>query len=202
MTDKQLDEVLEELGREHRAIDAPDSVQHVLYAAAASRKSAIGKPRMQFSWAWGAVVILLTVVTVAGAIWRSLQTHQPQTEQTHSLPAPQVSPGPLHSSLVTARQSVAPKAEPVREAVKARAPLRPSSPPDAPTSSSLDSFVLLPASEGLPTAAELSFVRIRLRGSDLQQYGLQTPADALAQTMLAEFAIGEDGLPRAIRIVR
>jgi hypothetical protein len=202
MTDKQLDEVLEELGREHRAIDAPDSLQRVLSAAVESRKSAIGKSRMQFPWAWAAVVILLAVVTVAGAIWRSLQTHQPQTEQAHALPAPKVSPGPLHSSPVTARQSVEPKAEPVREAVKARAQLRHSSPPDAPTSNSLDAFVPLPASEGLPTAAELSIVRIRLRGSDLQQYGLQTPADAFAQTMLAEFAVGEDGLPRAIRIVR
>jgi hypothetical protein len=86
--------------------------------------------------------------------------------------------------------------------MKTRARLRPSSPPDVPTLSSLDAFVPLPASEGLPTAAELSIVRIRLRGSDLQQYGLQTPADDLAQTMLAEFAVGEDGLPRAIRIVR
>ena len=32
--------------------------------------------------------------------------------------------------------------------------------------------------------------------------GLEAPADAAAQTMLAEFVIGEDGLPRAIRIVR
>jgi hypothetical protein len=207
MTDKQLDEVLEELGREHRAIGAPDSLQRVLYAAAESRKPAIGKPRMQFPWAWAAVAILLTVVTVAGAIWRSLQTHPPQTEQAHSLPAqspaaPRVNPGPLHSSPVSARQSVEPKAVPAREAVKVRAPLRHSSLPDTPTSSSLDAFVPLPASEGLPAAAELSIVRIRLRGSDLQQYGLQTPADALAQTMLAEFAVGEDGLPRAIRIVR
>jgi len=206
MTDKQLDEVLEELGREHRAMDAPDSLQHVLYAAAESRKSAIGKPRMQFPWAWAAVAILLAVVMVAGAIWRSLQTHRSQTEQVHSLPAPKVSPkaspAPLHSSPATPRQSVESKAEPVREAVKAHSPLRHSSPPYAPTSSSLDAFVPLPASEGLPTAAELSIVRIRLRGSDLQQYGLQTPVDALAQTMLAEFAVGEDGLPRAIRIVR
>ena len=157
---------------------------------------------MQFPWAWAAVAVLLAVVAVAGVIWRSLHTHQPQTQQAHSLPAPQVRPKSLHSSPVTARQSVESKAEPVREAVKARAPLRHSSPPDAPTSSSLDAFVPLPASEGLPTPAELSIVRIRLRGSDLQQYGLQTPADALAQTMLAEFAVGEDGLPRAIRIVR
>jgi len=202
MTDDQLDEVLEELGREHRAISAPDSLQRVLYTAAESRKSASGKPRLQFPLAWVAVAILLVVVTVAGAIWRSIQTHQPQTQQAHSGPAPKVSPRPRQSSPVATPRSVGPKAERVRAAVKARAPLRPSSPPDAPTPSSLDTFVPLPASERLPTAAELSIVRIRLRGSDLQQYGLQTPADALAQTMLAEFAVGEDGLPRAIRIVR
>jgi hypothetical protein len=202
MTDKQLDEVLEELGREHRAIGAPDSLQRVLYAAAESRKAGIGKPRMQFPWAWAAVAILLAVVAVAGVVWRSLQTHLPQTQQAHSLPAPQVSPEPLHSSPVTTRQGVGSKAEPIREVVKARAPLRHSAPLEAQTSSSLDVFVPLPVSEGLPTATELSIVRIRLRGSDLQQYGLQTPADAVAQTMLAEFAVGEDGLPRAIRIVR
>ena len=67
---------------------------------------------------------------------------------------------------------------------------------------SLDEFVALPASEGLPPAAELSVVRMQLRGSELQQYGLQAPADGAAQTMLAEFVVGEDGLPRAIRIVR
>jgi hypothetical protein len=202
MTDKQLDEVLEELRREHQAIGAPDSLQRVLYAAAETRKAAIGKPRMQFPWAWAAAAILLAVAAVAGVIWRSLQTHQPQTQQAHSLPAPRVSPEPLHSSPVTAHQSVESKAEQVRDAVKARAPLHHSSAPEAQTSSSLDVFVPLPASEGLPTAAELSIVRIRLRESDLQQYGLQTPADAQAKTMLAEFAVGEDGLPRAIRIVR
>ena len=202
MTDKQLDELLEELGREHRAIGAPDSLQRVLYAEAESRKAAIGKSRMQFPWAWAAAAILLAVAAGAGVIWQSRQTDQPQTQPVQSLAAPRVSPEPWHSSPVTARRSVESKAEPVREAVKARAPLRHSSPPDAPTSSSLDAFVPLPASEGLPTAAELSIVRIRLRGSDLQQYGLQAPADALAQTMLAEFAVGEDGLPRAIRIVR
>jgi hypothetical protein len=201
MTDKQLDEVLEELGREHRAIGAPNSLQRVLYAAAEGRKAGIGKPRMQFPWAW-AVAILLAVVAVAAVVWRSLQTHQPQTQQAHSLPVPQVNPEPLHSSPVTTRQGVGSKAEPIRKVVKARDPLRHSAPPEAQTSSSLDVFVPLPVSEGLPTAAELSIVRIRLRGSDLQQYGLQTPADAMAQTMLAEFAVGEDGLPRAIRIVR
>jgi hypothetical protein len=207
MTDKQMDEVLEELRREHRAIEAPDSLQRVLYAAAESRKCVIGEPRM-LPWAWAAAATLLAVVAgiaVAGSIWRAHptpQADQAQTQPARSLPAPQVSPVPSHSSPITPRHGVEPKAQPVRAAVKARAPLQPSFPPEAPTASSLDAFVPLPVSEGLPTAAELSIVRIRLRGSDLQQYGLQTPADALAQTMLAEFAVGEDGLPRAIRILR
>ena len=202
MTDKQLDEVLEELGREHRAIGAPDSLEGALYAAAESRRPATESRRMQRPWAWAAVAILLAVVAVAGAIWRSLQTHQPQTHQVYSLPAPHVSPEPVHSSPATNGPGFHSKAKPVSEAAKARAPLRRSPPPEAATLSSLDAFVPLPASEGLPTAAELRIVRIRLRGSDLQQYGLQAPADVPAQTMLAEFAVGEDGLPRAIRIVR
>jgi hypothetical protein len=70
------------------------------------------------------------------------------------------------------------------------------------TGNSLDEFVPLPVSEGLPPAAELSVVRMKLQGSDLRQYGLEAPADAVTRTMLAEFVVGEDGLPRAIRIVR
>jgi len=33
-------------------------------------------------------------------------------------------------------------------------------------------------------------------------FAAEAPPDAGAQTLLAEFAVGEDGLPRAIRIVR
>jgi hypothetical protein len=90
---------------------------------------------------------------------------------------------------------------PVRRPGADRASLRAAS-AQQPTWNSLDEFVALPVSEGLPPAAELSVVRIKLRGSDLQQYGLEAPADAVARTMLAEFVVGEDGLPRAIRIVR
>jgi hypothetical protein len=106
----------------------------------------------------------------------------------------------LPSTRVTGRQSVQSKSALARSVGLDHAGLRDS--PKQATWSSLDEFVPLPVSEGLPPAAELSVVRIRLRGSDLQQYGLETPADAVAQTMLAEFVVGEDGLPRAIRIVR
>jgi hypothetical protein len=62
-------------------------------------------------------------------------------------------------------------------------------------------FVLLPASEGLPPASAISLVRMQIQQSALQQYGLEVPAEAAPKTLLAEFAVGEDGLPRAIRII-
>jgi hypothetical protein len=200
-TDEELDEILATIGREHRAIDAPKSLEPVLCAAAGSRKYALGTPRLRFRWAWAAVVILLAAVAAAGVIWHTRRNHQPQSQQVRSV-LPQVKPEQvLASAQVAGRQSVQSKSAPVQRAETNRASLRDSSAQPA-TWNSLDEFVPLPVSEGLPPAAEMSVVRIKLRESDLQQYGLQAPPDAVAQTMLAEFVVGEDGLPRAIRIVR
>ena len=193
--DRELDEILAEIGREHRSMGAPDRLEPVLRTAAGNRKNAISAPRLRVTRAWAAAVILLAAVATAGVIWRTLRSHQRQTQQVRSVPVPQVKPEPmLPSAPVT-------KSAPVHRAATDSASLRDSSPKQAP-GNSLDEFVPLPVSEGLPPAAELSVVRMRLRGSDLQQYGLEAPPDAVAQTMLAEFVVGEDGLPRAIRIVR
>jgi hypothetical protein len=206
-TDRELDEILAEIGREHRAIGAPDRLEPVLRAAAASRKDAVGTAGLRFTWTLAAAVILLAAVATTGVIWQTRRSRHPQNQQVQSATAPRVRPEPtLPSAPVIARQSVQSqsvqsKPAPVRRAGTERAGLRDSSPKQA-TWNSLDEFVPLPVSEGLPPAAELSVIRIKLRGSDLQQYGLEAPADAVAQAMMAEFVVGEDGLPRAIRIVR
>jgi hypothetical protein len=145
--------------------------------------------------------MLLAVVAASGVIWHMRSGHEPQSRQARSVPLPNVRPAMVPSPQAGGVQRIQSRPAPIREAGKARASFRDSARKRA-TSNSLDEFVPLPVSEGLPTAAELSVVRIRLRGSDLQQYGLETPADAVAHTVLAEFAVGEDGLPRAIRIVR
>ena len=201
-TDRDLDEILAEIGREHRGIGAPDGLEPVLCAAAGGRKDATGMPRLRFTWTWAAVVILMAAVGTAGVIWQTRRSHQPQHQQVRFVPVPQVIPEPmLPSARFTGGQSVHSKSPSLRRAGTDGASLRDSSPVQA-TWNSLDEFVPLPVSEGLPPAAELSVVRIKLMGGDLQQYGLEAPADAVARTMLAEFVVGEDGLPRAIRIVR
>ena len=206
-TDKEIDEILAKIGREHREIGAPEKLESVLRFAACSKKNSFDILRLRLAWSWAVAMIFLVAVAIAGVLWQTRRGHQSQNQQVRSVPAPQVKPeAVLPSARVTDRQSVQSKrvrSQPVQERRPGtdRAGLRAASSQQA-TWNSLDEFVALPVSEGLPPAAELSVVRIKLRGSDLQQYGLETPADAVAQTLLAEFVVGEDGLPRAIRIVR
>jgi hypothetical protein len=200
--DQELDEILGEIGREHRAIGAPQRLEAALRAAAGSRKDVIGARKLRLTWAWAAAAILLAAIATNGAIWQVRKGERPQDHLVRSVPATQArSEPPLPSARVTTRDNAAAASEQGRRVGADRARPREASTKQA-TGNSLDEFVPLPVSEGLPPAAELSVVRIKLRGSDLQQYGLQSPADAAAQTMLVEFVVGEDGLPRAIRIVR
>jgi hypothetical protein len=206
-TNRDLDEILAEIGREHRTIGAPERLEAVLFAAAGKKKKAFAVRSSGFTWNWAAVAILIAAIATAGTIWQIRKRPQPKNQHVQSAPVPQVRAEAAHPSTpVTEKKSVTAKstragrnsAERLRTD---RASLRvPSQKPRG--WNSLDEFVALPVSEGLAPAADLSVVRVKLRGSDLQQYGLEAPADAAARTMLAEFVIGEDGLPRAIRIVR
>ena len=198
----ELDEILAEMGREHRAMGAPESLEPLLRAAAGSRKLAIRQARFRLAWILAAAVILLAAVATVGVIWQTRRSQQPQNRQVRSVPVPHVRPEPkLPSAPVTGLQDVQTRSAPAPRSGTDRARRREPSPQPA-TWNSLDEFVPLPVSEGLPPAAELSVIRVTLKGSDLQQYGLEAPADAIAQNMLAEFVVGEDGLPRAIRIVQ
>jgi hypothetical protein len=201
-TNRELDEILAEVGREHRAIGAPKRLELMLSAAAGSRKKAFSVGRLGFTWNWAMVAILVVAVATAGTIWQIRKRPQPKNQQVQSAPVPQVKvEATLPSASITEKKSVSAKSTRAGRAGTDRASRRDSSQKQA-SWNSLDEFVPLPVSEGLAPAADLSVVRIKLRGSDLQQYGLEAPADAAARTMLAEFVIGEDGLPRAIRIVR
>ena len=198
----ELDEILAEVGREHRAIAAPERLEPMLFAAADSKKRAFAVGQLGFAWNWAAVAILIVAVATVGTIWQIRKRPQPKNQQAQSAPVPQVRTGTaLPFTSVTTKRSATAKSMRAGRSRTDRAS-QPDSPQNQPSWNSLDEFVPLPVSEGLAPAADLSVVRIKLRGSDLQQYGLEAPADAAAQTMLAEFVVGEDGLPRAIRIVR
>ncbi len=59
----------------------------------------------------------------------------------------------------------------------------------------------LPAGVGLPEPTEAMLIRTRIDTSSFPGYGLAPLPPGAPETVLAEFLIGEDGLPRAIRLV-
>jgi hypothetical protein len=186
-TDREIDEILAEIGREHRQIGAPEKLVSVMRTAAGGKKNPIGIPGLSVAWSWAAAMIFLVAVAIAGVMWQTRRSHPSQNQQVRSVPAPQVKPEPIlptaqvmgQQSVQSQRvqsqrvrsQSVLSQPVPVRRPGADRASLRAAS-AQQPTWNSLDEFVALPVSEGLPPAAELSVVRIKLRGSDLQQYVL------------------------------
>jgi hypothetical protein len=199
-TNRELDEILAEAGREHRSIEAPERLEAVLFAAADSKKKAVATRRLGFTWNWAAAAILIATVAAAGTIWEIRKNREPQKQEAQTLQTPPVKVEAT-TPPATAAETQSVNAKPTRAGGAVRASHREGS-QKRQNWNSLDEFVPLPVSEGLAPAADLSVVRIKLRGSDLQQYGLEAPADGAARTMLAEFVVGEDGLPRAIRIVR
>lgn len=198
--DRELDEILAEIGREHREIGAPERLEPVLRARACGRKDPISIGSLRSARAWVAAALVILAFATSGAIWQIRKAHRPPPLETRSGQTPPARPlRRLPSAPETARERAAGSA-PARARVSGRAGRDVTA--KWSTARSLDEFVPLPVSEGLAPAGELSVVRVELRGSDLQQYGLETPADSVAQTMLAEFLVGEDGLPRAIRILQ
>ena len=198
--DEMLDRVLALIAREHRAVEAPRRLEAVLRAAAGVEKEAAR--RVSAKWAWAVVAVLLAAMAASGALWQMRKGGKTQAHDARPAAANPARPEAAHLSPPdTAREEAVVVPTPVRKAASGHGRPRTVRGSEGSTNA-LDEFVQLPVSDGLPPAVELSVVRVTLKGSDLRQYGLDEPADAVAQNLLAEFVVGEDGLPRAIRIVR
>lgn len=198
--ENELDSILHQLRDEHRSIEAPASVESDLV-----RQIQHADP-YNTGWfrrhAWGLSFALLAFAVVAGwlVVHARVRPAQPVEEvQTTALPAPQAKVRQTAPSLQTSRRPSAQTSR-RRTALSARRPRQPDSSVDQNTFTTR--FVRLPTSEGLPESVQPSFVRMRILTSSLPQYGIDVPPFAPPQFVLAEFVVGEDGLPRAIRLIR
>jgi hypothetical protein len=63
-------------------------------------------------------------------------------------------------------------------------------------------FVALPASQTLPEPLETTRLQVRVRIGDLRQWGVDVPELFSSEYAQAEFLVGEDGLARAVRVIR
>ncbi|HEX4320371.1 MAG TPA: hypothetical protein VHZ52_05680 [Acidobacteriaceae bacterium] len=199
----ELDEVFAELREEHRTVKAPAGLESLLSAEAERRARVVGNAGRNRVWAWGLSAALLALVLLGAAEWRMHRAGIVNEARTlGAQPHPEPHAGPTQETLPKNVSAKVPELEHRAEQTSVRHSHGPAVDRQADSQEvSLADFIPLPASEGLPQAYALSLVRMRIEQSSLQQYGLEVPAENASRILLAEFAVGEDGLPRAIRII-
>ena len=194
-----LDDIIDELRQEHRAVEAPKQLEALLSAHAERRAGRFQAAPQHRVWAWGLSFALLAGVLCAATVWEMRRSHEPVNRQTGSTPP--TAPSPRQPAETTASATPVPQQKIEQSSLSHSRPSASRRPEPNYQEASMDDFVALPASEGLPPASAISLVRMQIQQNALQQYGLEVPAGTEPRTLLAEFAVGEDGLPRAIRII-
>jgi hypothetical protein len=179
----QLDQALESLRHEHHSIQPPATIEKAILERATLEQTSLRvRPFPLYAWS----LALAAAIAVAVILLYPRPSHPAIESRTTPLPAPKAiqTPSPLKTSAQPAR--------PRQHSTRRVAMHNQSSP---------GPFVPLPTSVGLPEPAQAMLIRTRIDTSSLRSYGLTPPPPGAPQTILAEFLVGEDGLPRAIRII-
>jgi hypothetical protein len=191
----QLDEALKELRREHLEITAPDRLEGQLRAAARAAQT-VAAPRAPlaswWNWRWGFAVAAAAVI-LALAMWGVGRWTQPQVQQ--AVVETPSNPAPVEQTQEVAVAEASPTDHDLSPAMIRSAERRR-------RAEGVTAFMEVPGSEGLPAPMDSSIVRVKMAKGELRQYGIDVPPAATNELVRADLYLGEDGLPRAIRLVR
>jgi hypothetical protein len=192
----ELNEVLKELRREHREITAPESLEARLRAAACAARP-VEVPRAPvvsgWNWRWGWAMAAVVLLGVGLMIWDMGRRSQAPVRQAGV--ETDSNRGPVEQAQNVTVADAAPTEPDLSQDVVRPAEHRR-------RGEGVTAFMEVPGSEGLPAPMESSIVRVRMAKGDLRQYGFDVPPAATAEMIHADLYLGEDGLPRAIRLVR
>lgn len=186
--DLRLEEALSDIRREHLHTTPPEAVKatfirNVKEGLRPQRFSRLFWPRPILL---GPFILLLCAIGVAGFILTRHTAAPPET--------PIATQKPLQPEIHSAQEasvSHPTQSHAHEQSAKAIRPIKGAS-----------GFIALPSSEGLPTPNVATVVRMRIKPGDLRAFGLHVSPVASQQTILAEFVVGEDGLSRAVRLIR
>ena len=147
-------------------------------------------------WRWlasAAGIVLAAAITFAPVPKRdrALPTPPPPTPGPSAPPSPSPQPRQLSAPAVKPPSVPTPR----RAASQQSASRRP-----RPASSGFDGFVVLPSAFALPDFESGRIVRVEVPITVLPAYGIDLVPDASPAAVQADFLIGQDGVPRAIRL--
>jgi hypothetical protein len=181
--------------RDARAVAQPDwhAMEERLRAACAADHTASPVARRDRDWrrwaAAAAAVVMAAAITFYTVPQRNVRPQQPQPQAAPSSPEPVTRPRSERLDV-----SPAPLAPP-RPRPPAAKPPRP-----APGEARLNDFVPLPGAFALPDFESGRIVRMEVPLAGLPAFGIDLVPDATPAAVEADFLIGQDGLPRAIRL--
>ena len=184
---------------------SPHLEQQLLRAFAELHPTHATEPRRASTRGWLTVAAAAVVLAGAGAlvvaILRGPEPVVPASVAQHSPAVPPSTPGrtaigsnPAVTAPIT-DDATQPPADP-------RPPRRPRKPAaDGPEPATMEGFVALPAAAGLPELESGRIIRIDLPVASLPAYGVEVIPDLRRPEVEADLLVGQDGQPRAIRLV-
>lgn len=141
---------------------------------------------------WSALAAAAVFVLAAALIWYPAPQKPPAPSPTKpGKPSPRPRPSAAFDEVAVATVPAAP-------ASVAPRPARPRSSPEE--SDQWASFVALPGMASLPDLESGRVLRVEVPVSALPTYGLDIVPDALPAAIEADLLVGQDGMPRAIRL--
>jgi hypothetical protein len=143
------------------------------------------------------VAALAACLLLAASLWMRRPSHPPPRAATVSVSSPGVRSKAPERTVTTsgaATTSVAAaQPRPVARRASPKAPWRAAANPQ---------FVALPAYDPRIPLDELRVVRVQLPASALWQMGAPLNSDTANRRMLADFVVGQDGTPYAVRLLQ
>jgi hypothetical protein len=208
MTGQNYDDAIAELGRT-RGMDsqAAAALERRLLQAFSDHHSArvaagtedvrstslepVSKPKVSHAWRrWSAAAAVLVLYVGGMAGWRALRGTSPVREARQATTAPALPP--VAHVATNAQPAPAAPAVPPERAPRPRPRQQAARP--AP-------FVALPGAAGLPEFESGTIVRLELSLASLPSYGVDITRAGTDRPVEADVLVGQDGQPRAIRLV-
>ena len=190
---RELTAALRSLASSAVGADAPARVEEFLRREMRQRHAtiAIRSPRAT-RWAVGGIVGL------AAAALLSIVLFRPGIFQRQGA----TSPGGSASSASAPTQVSQATPQVASPTVNAETSAEPSAATQDSDTEYATAYVSLPSADGAAFTEDQTIVRVSLPPSALASFGLPVSSAAGDSNVLADFVLGEDGMPRAVRLVR
>lgn len=181
---EELDKAFAKLRQEYQQVEAPLFLETRLRAAA--REPQHRPLSLSLLFRWGLAALVCVVLGIV--LWHIQRPgHEVVLDGKTEQPAVVVPP----PSTASVSEAPAPGKVVSQTAKARRQPVE-----------RVTEFYPLPESEVLPEPSEESVLRTSLSGSELRRFGFDIPPSMAAESVRADFLVGEDGLARAVRFVQ